>query len=214
MNDIFTARFLFPEKVAIVAPGPNGHPAHKAIRCYKIAVNRAVLLPGTWPHAWIVADKTGIEKDWWLKADLGFRGTRIFALKLMQLRAISWAKYVEYFGRTDFTFMYERLGRHNTDRPKKTFFPMPYRFQPDGTTSGIAIEMAARFGAREIALCGVDFEGIQHWDGFESPCTLCDRAESWDMFLPYMNSLIQWVREQGIDIYSLSKTRLDIEVRE
>jgi len=202
MNDIFTARFLFPRVVNIIAPGPNGLPYWSECRDYTIAVNRAVLVHRCWPHAWVVADKTGLEKDWW-HSTLEFRGTRIFSDKLEMILCSD---------RTNYTFRYERLGKHDTPIPKTSYSPMPGRFQGDGTTTGIAIEMAARFGAERIVLCGADFHGTTHWDGYDAPCTISDRHGDWSTFLPYMNSLVEWVKAQGIEIYSYSKTAIDLEV--
>ena len=201
MNDIFTARFLFPRVVNIIAPGPNGKPYWNKCRDYTIAVNRAVLADRCWPHAWVVADKTGLDKDWWGKT-LNYKGTRIFSDKLEMLL---WSD------RTNYTFRYERLGKHDTRIPKTSYSPMPGRFQGDGTTTGIAIEMAARFGAEKIILCGADFHGTTHWDGYDAPCTISDRQGDWSEFLPYMNSLVAWVKSRGIRIYSYSKTAIEVE---
>ena len=208
MNDIFTARFIFPDKVSIIAPGPNAVRYVKKLDGFRIAVNRAVLMPTYQSHMWIVADKTGLQKDWWIKT-WNYPGIRCFSDKLQN--ELYKHDYLDW--RVDYTFAYERLGKHDTPVPKQSYTPMPKRFQGDGTTSGIAIEMAARFGAKTIELCGVDFEGDTHWDGVKAPCTITDRAQGWDVFLPYMNSLIEWVQGQGIDIYSVSKTKLNIGVK-
>ena len=206
MNDLFTARFLFPRVVNIIAPGPNGEPYWNACRDYVIAVNRAVLADRCWPHAWVVADKTGIDKDWWGDT-LKYEGARIFSEKL-------WGEFDPLDGSypdIHYTFRYERLGKHDAPIPKTSYEPMPGRFQGDGTTTGIAIEMAARFGAEKIILCGADFHGTTHWDGYDAPCSISDRQGDWKEFLPYMNSLIEWVRSQGIEIYSYSKTAIEVE---
>jgi len=181
----------------------SGKPHWGQCRDYTIAVNRAVLIPRCWSHAWVVADKTGIDKDWWGETT-EYPGVRIFSEKL----------YMEWESEgamCNFTFNYERLGKHDTPVPKPEYFPMPHRFQGDGTTSGIAIEMAARLGARTIHLCGVDFHGNAYWDGELAPCTISDRQGDWSEFIPYMNSLTAWVREQGIEIYSYSPTAIDVE---
>ena len=207
MNDIFTARFIFPETVNIIAPGPNGKDHWERCRDYRIAINRAVLIDSFWPHAWVVADKTAVDKDWWPDA-FEYYGLKIFSEKLINEIQMLYPVYPNF----NYSFKYERLGKHDTPIPKPEFNPMPGRLQGDGTTTGIAIEMAARLGAKRIILCGVDFEGITHWDGYESPCTITDRTKGWDVFLPFINSLIEWVRWQGIEICSYSKTRLDLEI--
>ena len=160
MNDIFTARFLFPDKVSIIAPGPNGKDHVDGLTGFRLAVNRAVLMPTYQPHMWIVADKTGLKKDWWIKT-WNYPGIRCFSDRLQN----ELYKHIHADWRVDYTFSYERLGKHDTPIPMTEYHPMPRRFQCSGTTSGLAVEMAARFGAKTIELCGVDFEGITRRDG-------------------------------------------------
>ena len=165
-------------------------------------------MPGYVPHAWVVADKTGIEKDWWVKAN-GYQGLRIFSRKLS---LAIFRKFGDFFGVSsgNFLFDYERLGKHDTPIPNTEYIPKPHRFQGDGTTSGIAIEMAARFGAKRIILCGMDFHGDEYWDGMKAPCSISDRQGDWSEFLPYMNSLIRWVHAQSIEIHTVSKTAITV----
>ncbi len=50
-TDIFKSDFTLPERVCVLAPGPNGTEFHSAIPedCFTIAVAKSALVPGVSP---------------------------------------------------------------------------------------------------------------------------------------------------------------------
>ena len=203
-KDIFKCEFQLPEQVCVLAPGPNGESEWSRINCFTIAVNYAVNIGIA--NMWVVADWWGIKTDWFQDADQNYRGIRCFSHNLISKRPKDSIPADWSFHFTDGKQCVKPLGSGR-------YSPHPSELRPDGTSSCIAIEMAARFGAREIAVCGVDFKGETYFNGRKGCFQMFDRNGPW-AYLPFANSLIAWVKEQGIDIYSLSKTELELEVRD
>ena len=222
-RDIFATPLRLPEKVCVLAPGPNGIDQYQRITIFTIAVNYGVAVPllRAWDtdpklvdpvmdyvrqaEMWVVADWWGVKTDWFPNADKLYRGVRCFSENLISKRPTD-AKPADWsFRFTDGKKCVKPLG-------SGTYSPHKSELRPDGTSSCIAIEIAARFGAKEIAVCGVDFRGEEYFDGRKGCFQMYDRTGPW-AFLPFANSLIAWVKSQGIDIYSLSETELDLEVR-
>ena len=212
LKDLFKSDYRLPSKVCIVAPGPNGVPHYKRLRWFTICVNYAITIPKL-PRRdlWIVADKTGIEKDWFQGADNEFDGDRIFSEKIEKAR-ITTRGYKRIY-HAQYVFQYEPLSQCPLPSGRGPYYVIPDRLRGDGTTAGMAIEFAARFGAEEIVLCGIDMSGNKYYDGKKSTCSISDRNGTWQ-FVPYLDSLINWVKSKGIEIYSYSDTKLDVEVYE
>ena len=204
LKDVFEDKLQLPEKVCVLAPGPNGKAQWPRIDCFTIAVNYAVHIGQ--PDMWIVADWWGIKTDWFPKIDKTYLGNRCFSQNLILKRPADAIPADWSFRFTDGKRCVKPLGSGK-------YSPHPDELRPDGTSSGLSIELAARCGAREIAVCGVDFFGKKYYNNREGCFTRIDRSGSWTPYLPFFNSLIAWVKAQGIDIYSLSETELDLEVR-
>jgi hypothetical protein len=185
--------FLLPEKVCILAPGPNGEDHWKDIDCYTIALNRAILIPVT-KNAWLVADGFAVKTDWFKEGYQDYREEliTIFGTSVLRNNPLD----------CDFKFScvprFEKGYRKHRDR-----------FRPDESVVGIAIDLAERRGAKEIVLCGVDMSGDTYWDGVAALCSSeYTRGDDWSQ-RPALNELINWHIEHGIKITSLSETALD-----
>ena len=203
--DIFKSDFRFPSRVDILAPGPNGKAHWPRLGPWVVAVNKAIQIPVD-HDAWMVSDWWAVKTEWFAPADKVFDGLRIFSENLIGKRPADAAP-------ADVSFRF--LNGKSVTRPFGTAPyppPLPDMFRPDGGVSATAIEAAARFGAKKIVICGVDMEGGSYFDDKPSTSTECPHIGVWQ-WVPFFNSLIKWVEEQGIDIYSLSPTALDIEVR-
>ena len=204
-QDIFESGFKFPERVDILAPGPNGKVHWPRLGPWVMVVNKAIQIPVD-PDAWMVSDWWAVKTDWFAPADIAFDGLRIFSENLIGKRPDDVAP-------ADVSFRF--LDGKSVTRPFGTAPyppPLPNMFRPDGGVSATAAEAAARFGAKEIALCGVDMCDDKYFDNETSLSTECPHQGEWQ-WTPFFNSLIEWVRQQGIEIYSLSPTKLKIEVR-
>ena len=200
--DIFTSDYRFPSRVDILAPGPNGKAHWPQLGPYVIAVNKAGLIPVD-PDAWLVSDWWAIKTPWFSPIENMFDGLKLFSVGLHKIR-----------GGADYTF--KLLDGRQCVKPFGTApygEPLEGMLRPDGSVAASAVELAARFGAREIVLCGVDMYGGTYYDGTISKAVDCDHKGPW-AYIPYFNSLVEWVRGQGVDIWSMSKTALEVDVRE
>ena len=200
--DIFKSTYRFPPRVDILAPGPAGRPYWPRLGPFVVAVNKAALIPVD-PDAWMVSDWWAIKTDWFNDIATTFDGVRFFSSGLK-----------ECYGDADYTF--NLLDGRECVQPLGAGIytaPIDGLLRPDGSVSASAVEMAARCGAREIVLCGVDMYGDIYYD--DTPCKAvdCDHKGEW-AYTSYFNSLIEWVRGEGIEIWSMSKTALEVEVRE
>ena len=199
--DIFQSSYRFPTRVDILAPGPNGRDHWPKLGPYVIAVNKAGIIPVD-PDAWFVSDWWAIKTPWFHNINDSFDGIKFFSIGLHNT-----------YGGADYTF--KLLDGRQCVKPFGTGAygePLDEMLRPDGSVAASAVELAARCGAKEIVLCGVDMYGDIYYD--DKPCVAvdCDHKGEW-AYTPYFNSLIVWVRGQGIDIWSISKTSLEVEVR-
>ena len=204
-QDIFESGFKFPERVDILAPGPQGKSMWDRLGPWVMTVNKGIDIPVD-PDAWMVADWWAVKTDWFPRMDKEYKGIRFFSEGLVSKRTAEVAE-AEY--------KYKLLdGRKCTFPLGSALYgePIPGVLRPDGSVSACAVEAAARLGAKEIVLCGADMFGNIYYDGGPSSSVDCSHNGIW-AFAPYMNSLIEWVKEQGVEIYSISPTALDIEVR-
>ena len=200
--DIFESGFQFPSRVDILAPGPNGKPYWPYLGSWVMAVNSGVLVPVD-ADAWCVSDWWAVKTPWFFGALDNFDGLKFFALGL-------YGKC----GKAEYTF--KLLDGRECVKPIGTGLyeaSLEGLIRPDGSVSATAVELSARLGAKEIVLCGVDMYGDSYFDGAASSSVDCPHVGEW-AFTPFFNSLIEWVRGQGIDIWSMSETTLEVEVRE
>jgi len=202
-KDVFETKPKMPHLVTILAPGPSGKPYWAMMDGHVLVVNKAIEAPVA-PDSWMVSDWWAIKVEWFNQCNVTAPNRGI--IRYFSDGLVSKVGEVENsFGIVDGRECQQPLG-------SGSYEPVAGKFRPDGTVVGSAIELCARFGSREIALCGVDMFGDRYFDGTESTSVTCEHKGVW-AYVPYLNSLIEWVEEQGIDIYSISPTALDVEVR-
>jgi hypothetical protein len=217
-TDIFHTDFQFPETVSILAPGPVPDGTWDRMSGYVVAVNKAIEVPMPFGiDMWVVG-------DWWSVHSAWFDAQEVEDINPSIIKCFSHNLFT-VCGVADLTFRFRK------EIVSERYRPLPGMFRPDGTVSGIAIEMAARFGAKTIELCGMPFGGKDwvYFDGTRSPnfgenikegsehfwSARQNRAqyqERW-IYTDYLDDLIGWVRRRGIEIYSLNETALKVEVR-
>ena len=203
-NNVFDSGLKLPESVCILAPGKNGAGNyHKICDRFTIAVNYGITIP-VHIDQWLVGDWWGVQKPWFPRADKGFFGQRIFSKGLAE-RCECWREGDLWF---DFVHRRQVQRGYETERPT-----LERVFRPDETSVGIAIDYAYRFGARDIALIGVDMVGDEYYDGTVSTCESCDRTKGTWIFCGMLMDVIQWHREKGCEFYSLSETALRVDIK-
>ncbi len=211
VEDVFRSELRLPPRVYIVAPGPNGRGHYGAIAggATVIAVSKAVLIREVRAQYWLM---THGHQDWFERADAGFEGVRVFSSEVWTKGVPSRKSKVQ-------------SPKSKVEGPKGCRY---YRFDPpeqtleeevlppiDGcirygaTVSACAVQFAYNFGAREIALCGVDLSGDGYYDGTLNVHP--HHGETWGAAERF-NRLIRWLEGRGVRIWSLSPTKLDVPV--
>lgn len=193
----------FPRRVVILGTGPHGRNAYNQIRedDFVIAVNGAVNIPYYSEFDPIVKFKVAV----WVCADGDATKAKWFKAALDNsvdvLRFWSFAVSARSYVKPDYLFklmpFFDKGFRQNPDK-----------FRPDATVAGIAIDMAHRFGAREIILCGVDMSMGKYYDGTDAPGNVDDNhGEVWDM-RDALDNEIRWMHSHGVRVSTMSITKL------
>ena len=198
--DIFQSGFRLPEKVCILAPGPNGLGCYGAIPQSHtvVAISKAVLIDEvSRKSVWVMCHG---DQGWFDRANSQFHGVRLFSKDALReagakLDGLSPTYY--------FQAPPEMLEPHNVHL-------VGGAIRYGTTVSGCALQFAYNFGAREILLCGVDMSGDDYWDGTRN--TSGYHGEVWPAART-INALIRWLgAERGIKVASLSRTRLEVDM--
>jgi len=204
ITDVSCPSLKFPETVYLLGSGPNGINYYSTIPkdSYVVAVNRAVLIPSVLPvsfdiDAWIVADYNVIQTLYYSTIRNKFKGIKIFSMEA--------AIRDKVFGKDNL--------------PSYTFFQHPrstrcskYRvgmddYQMEGTVGSVAVQILARKGVRRIITCGFDVSGDIDFQG-ELPKD--HRHGSLWKASKFFDSTIGYFQSQGIEISSLSETKLQL----
>ena len=205
--DVFRSRWRLPEKVCIVAPGPNGRGSYGRIpRDYLVlAVSKAVLIPEVHASVWLM---NHIHQGWYPEASRHFRGIRIYghtAAQEAELEMRQRAELGEKIECYSFTPPSEQLAVN-------TVLSVDGFIRVGASVSGCAIQLAYNFGAKDLLLCGVDMSGDQYFDGTAN--VQVSHGDTWPAVLR-LNPLIRWmVLERGLQIRTLTPTRLDAPLYE
>lgn len=79
-TDVFASDFTFPEKVCVLALGPNGeaHFARIPADACVFALNKAVLIRQVVADVWVCNQLTKECLAWYPQADQAFRGVRLY----------------------------------------------------------------------------------------------------------------------------------------
>ncbi len=198
--NILESDFRLPSKVCILAPGPRGRPHYAEIPddYLVIALSKAVLIPEVKADIWVM---NHAHQDWFETAYASFEGMRVFRDEaILEAQAVLGEELTCY----SFHALRGALGL-------MVFKPVDGVIRSGGSVSGVALQLAYNFGAREILLCGVDLSGDGYFDGTVNVQPSGERrGETWDV-VSNLNPLIRWmVEERGIMIATLSPTQLDV----
>ena len=202
--DVSCPSLKFPESVYLLGSGPNGINHYSSIPkdSYVMAVNRAVLIPSVLPvsfdiDAWVIADHNVIQNSYYSEIRNKFKGIKIFSMEA--------ALRDKVFGKDDL--------------PSYTFFQHPrstrcltYRtgmddYQMEGTVGAVAVQILARKGVKRIILCGFDVSGDID---FQGKLPKDHRHGSLWKASKFFDSTINYFQTQGVEISSLSETRLSL----
>ena len=194
-QNIFESGFELPERVCILAPGPSGRAHYREIPggFLVIAVAKAVLIPGISADIWMM---NHADQPWYQEADAWFEGIRIFGDEAAAKRPdCSNAGPHYYFEPEDEPLMPEMT--NGIDGVVRL----------GGSITGCALQIAYNFGARQILLCGADMSGDGYWDGTLN--SVVAHGETWST-IERLNPLIRWMKEKGVNVETLSPTKLDV----
>lgn len=197
LPDVLASGVRLPERVCVVAPGPNGREAHCRIppgACV-IAVSKAVLIPEVKADLWMM---THSHQDWYAAADAAFTGMRVYSYQAARAARPSLAQRPGCYG---FRLVQDQLH-------PRLMKPIDGMIRRGGTVTGCAIQLAYNLGAREILLCGVDMSGDGYFDGSLNPERV--HGDTW-LAAARLNVMIRWLREaKGVAVATLSPTRLEV----
>jgi|GEM_PF-2444572 len=92
----------------------------------------------------------------------------------------------------------------------ESYWPIPRErmLRYGATVGGQALQLAYHMGAKVIILCGLDFKGDRYYD--DSLRVVKPQYRGWRI-KKAMNSLVDSIRHQGVEIVSLSDTALGVE---
>jgi hypothetical protein len=206
-QSVFESNLRVPEKVCVVAPGPNGAGRYGDIppEFYVIAVSKAVLIPDVCPQIWMM---NHVGQPWYRDAAGGFRGIRVFheeAAAAAEL--LGGIERIAPDERYQFTTPRMPCG---LDEPLglEIFRSIDGCIRNGASISAAGVQLAYNFGAREIILCGVDMSGDGYFDGTVNRHP--SHGDTWS-FTARFNMLIDWLAKQrGIRISTISSTKLAV----
>lgn len=191
-REIFSSGFRFPERVCLIAPGPSAarHLRNIPGDFARLAVNKAVLIPGAKADYWVMNQLTQNSLTYFTEANAMFAGTRIFRLPT------AWACKEQVSSRSSeqcFWFMARQSPAECITDERLPALSTCVR--SGATVSGCALQMLAILGASEILLCGLDLFGNQYWDGSENVET--EKFGVWP-HMSRMQNLIRAVQSRGV----------------
>jgi hypothetical protein len=193
-REIFSSDFRFPEKVCLIAPGPTAIDSLPLIPVdfARLAVNKAVLIPGAKANFWVMNQLTRNSLTYFTEADKMFAGTRIFRLPT------AWLSRKQVAPRDrDRCFWFMALQSPGECITDNSFPPLSRCVRSGVTVAGCALQMLAALGASEILLCGLDMFGNRYWDGSENLET--DKVGDWPHRLR-MEKMINVLQSQGVSV--------------
>lgn len=211
--DILAHDSIFPPVVYILAPGRLGVSGYPLIPidAFVICVNYAVSIPSVHKHIWLAEDK-GLQE--FTELHPWFKGA---AKKYIDMNAPLFEPSPTPIFDSGVLFQLYRnvpyiyhSGTSMGHRPK---YQMDRgRLRGGCTISCKAVQLAVQKGARTVVLVGVDMMGNQYWDNRETQSGHNPDKGAW-WCVNKFNKFIVNLRKQGVDIWSLTPTRLDVEVR-
>lgn len=189
------------ERIYIVAPGENGRDYYDLVDpdCFTIIVNKACEIPLKRRDMWMVADPTPYHAK--VRGYVDWFGPGLNECE--SIGCFNSQTMLEYFDKCRYTHEWApEIGTEFLE-------PIKNRIRGGLTISGMALQMAYWLGAKEIVMVGVDISGDKYFDG-EARGVTPKKDLAWVRILPLMNELIRWLESNGVKVYSLSNTALDV----
>jgi hypothetical protein len=197
-REIFSSGFRFPDKICLIAAGPSAKEGVERIPdgYARLAVNKAVLIPGANPAYWVMNQLTANSLTYFAKAEARFEGVRIFRLPT------AWARRDHVDPRyRDRCFWFLARQSPAESITSELCPPLAACVRSGATVAGCALQMLAKLGAREILLCGLDMSGGTYWDG---SINIEDRQIGrWRQSVA-LKRLMEKIVDHGILIHSLA----------
>lgn len=183
----------------VASPGYNAvdHFARIPPDAFTIAVNRAVEAPIA-ISLWMMMDVQVGECDWY------HRGLKIATDRLCVSREFSESETSGVDA--PYTFEVAPKLRGPTESIPLGDGVTAGCIRGGATTSAGAVQLLYQLGARKIVLCGVDMDGTKYFDG----SVMSPVVDYWPIVRARFDALNGWLREQGVEITSLSETALDV----
>lgn len=188
-----------PERVYILATGPNGKEYHDKIpdNAYVIAVNQGIMIRPNC-NLWMVFDHRCLSKPWWAEAVTINGPKRLFSRQPIRMVLC------------DYTFITtpSLVGKPPDELRRGVL-------RGGATIAGSAVQAAYYGGAKVITMIGVDMSGLQYYDGsYNNSVTVRGRDQEW-VNLQAFNNMVAHIQKNGVIVNSLSKTAISVEqVRE
>lgn len=212
-TDILKHDWRFPTDTAyVIGTGPNGLEHYDRIPkdVWTIGVNKAIQL---WPEIpvsiWLCADGTLPQQEWFQENVHTF--IRMDSqLNRNDLPTPCFSTGVLLNMYTDVPYYFTH-GRSLRESPKHTSTEGVLR--PGGSIGAQAVQLAYLLGAKRIVLVGCDMVGRGYFNGTKN---LAPQLQPGGISIHrhMFNGLCRWVIGQGIEVVSLSKTALNVEVQE
>ena len=199
-TNIFDADLDVPDDVYVVAPGPNGlaHIGRIPDDAFIIVVNKAIELPLK-PRLWMCSEPLTGKTEWFQNNIEANKGIACF-----------WDKYFlqDY---PDIAYYWEHEEPLLTAADTR---PAYRSLRRRATIAGQAVQLGYWLGAKRIIMCGFDASGNTYYD--DTPAgegnSFKMREGDWDWVVRLMNPMIKLMKAEGVEVVSLSKTAIDVEV--
>jgi hypothetical protein len=205
-RDLFDAGYKLPEKVTILAPGPNGRNSWDRISGYVIAVNKAITIKEVKTDMWCLwaLAYRRYEIPWFLEACAETTAQKVFGSYQNKLG-------VGDLMDCDYTFPYR------SGYPEHLPNLIQNQVIVGGTISMAALQIALWCGVKEVTLCGCDFFGAYYHDGTPGyyrgvPTAIPTKDNKVWSDVIVANHIIRQSKALGMKIRSISATALDVKV--
>ena len=208
IKDLLDPDFLAtmqPQKVYILAPGPNGKDHWKDIPddAFIICVNKAIELidEGTVKcnkFLWIVPELSAQQTDWFSEYQSASSDVLCIGRALIDPGGLEEDEYFKFFS-------------YWGSEPNQDVRLISDKLCIYGTVSSMAMQLAYHIGAEEIVLVGVDMYDDTYYDGKKGFYKGMREDTPWHSHVNGFNQLIREIKSKGVQVRSLSPTQLEVD---
>jgi len=192
--DAFDDSLQLPEEVYIIGSGPRWDGEGIPDNAFCIALNKAIIRPEINPSLWGSFAFGYRDQGWWIQAMKQCRAPRVFGDILHYV----FAQDCEY------TFTYFPA------YPECQYFE-PGILRTGATIAGAMLQLCYHKGVKRVIFAGVDMYGPGHFDQpvRDNPSS---KDGAWKDVI-CLDAMINECRASGMELWSLSKTAANLEVR-